>query len=138
MHRDSLSSPIGNSEKCTAGVGYCLLWLQVHVVMLGQLAEQALDDVCRHMSSVSMVVSFAAGRGPAMLVLSPTRELAQQIANVMEDSGSKCGLSTLCVYGGVPKPPQVSLMTLRPDERATIMLPYSGRWRLALMNELQA
>ena len=42
-----------------------------------------------------------------MLILSPTRELAQQIAAVMEESGSASGLKTLCAYGGVPKPPQV-------------------------------
>ena len=39
-------------------------------------------------------------------MLSPTRELAQQIAAVMEEAGEKVGIKTLCVYGGVPKPPQ--------------------------------
>ena len=42
-----------------------------------------------------------------MLILSPTRELAIQIAAVMEESGASSGLKTLCAYGGVPKPPQV-------------------------------
>ncbi|KAL3134722.1 hypothetical protein ABBQ32_007725 [Trebouxia sp. C0010 RCD-2024] len=49
----------------------------------------------------------AASRGPYVLILSPTRELALQIAAVMEESGSSSGLKTLCAYGGVPKPPQV-------------------------------
>ena len=39
-------------------------------------------------------------------MLSPTRELAQQIASVMEEAGAKCGITALCVYGGVPKVPQ--------------------------------
>ena len=41
-----------------------------------------------------------------MLVLAPTRELAQQIAAVLEEAGSRAGLRTLCAYGGVPKNPQ--------------------------------
>ena len=48
-----------------------------------------------------------AGNSPSVLILSPTRELALQTAGVMEEAGSRCGLKTLCVYGGVPKPPQV-------------------------------
>lgn len=37
------------------------------------------------------------GRGPTMLVLSPTRELARQIARVCEDLGQ--GLQSICIYG---------------------------------------
>ena len=43
-------------------------------------------------------------------MLSPTRELAQQIAAVMEDAGKQCGITTLCVYGGVPKLPQAKAL----------------------------
>ncbi len=50
-----------------------------------------------------------ADKGPYALMLSPTRELAQQIAAVMEEAGASSGLKTLCAYGGVPKPPQVWL-----------------------------
>lgn len=46
-----------------------------------------------------------------MLILAPTRELAMQIAGVLEAAGKPLGLSTLCAYGGVPKPPQASCMT---------------------------
>lgn len=53
-----------------------------------------------------LTVSFA-GKGPYALMLSPTRELALQIAAVMEEAGASSGLKTLCAYGGVPKPPQV-------------------------------
>ncbi|GFR43801.1 hypothetical protein Agub_g4925 [Astrephomene gubernaculifera] len=49
-----------------------------------------------------------AGKGPFALVMAPTRELALQINEVLEEAGSKCGVHTVCVYGGVPKPPQIS------------------------------
>ena len=54
-----------------------------------------------------------------MLILSPTRELAQQTAAVMAEASSQCGLRALCVYGGVPKPPQVGTRALlRPARRS--------------------
>jgi ATP-dependent RNA helicase DBP3 len=40
---------------------------------------------------------------PRMLVLAPTRELAMQSHTVMEEFGSLVNLSSLVVYGGVPK-----------------------------------
>jgi hypothetical protein len=43
-----------------------------------------------------------------VLILAPTRELAMQIAGVLEAAGAPLGLATLCAYGGVPKPPQAS------------------------------
>ncbi|CAG9467157.1 unnamed protein product [Pedinophyceae sp. YPF-701] len=46
------------------------------------------------------------GKRPASLTLSPTRELAMQIAEVLDGAGRPCGMSVLCVYGGVPKVPQ--------------------------------
>ena len=51
---------------------------------------------------------LCAGKGPFALVLAPTRELAIQIAAVLEEAGATAGLKTLCAYGGVPKPPQVT------------------------------
>ena len=51
-----------------------------------------------------------AGKGPAALVLAPTRELAQQIAAVFEEAGGRAGLRALCAYGGVPKPPQAAAL----------------------------
>ena len=50
------------------------------------------------------------GKGPAALMLAPTRELAAQIAAVLEEAGAKVGLKTLCVYGGVPKGPQAQAL----------------------------
>lgn len=48
------------------------------------------------------------GRGPTLLILSPTRELARQIARVCEQLGQ--GLESICIYGGVPYDRQESAM----------------------------
>ncbi len=45
-----------------------------------------------------------------MLILSPTRELAMQIAAVMTDAGAAAGLATVCAYGGVPKHTQATAL----------------------------
>lgn len=42
-----------------------------------------------------------------VLVLAPTRELANQIQVVAEQYGSVCAIKNTCVYGGVPKGPQI-------------------------------
>jgi len=41
--------------------------------------------------------------GPTMLVLAPTRELAMQSQEVLENAGKVCGIRSVCCYGGVPK-----------------------------------
>jgi len=46
-------------------------------------------------------------RGPAMLVLSPTRELCQQIYDESTRFGSPAQINTAVVFGGSPKQPQV-------------------------------
>jgi len=43
------------------------------------------------------------GKNPKVLVLSPTRELAMQIAEVLTEAGEPEGITILCCYGGVPK-----------------------------------
>ncbi|XP_061343040.1 DEAD-box ATP-dependent RNA helicase 5 [Gastrolobium bilobum] len=48
------------------------------------------------------------GRNPLCLMLSPTRELAQQISDVMCDAGRSCGVESICLYGGTSKGPQIS------------------------------
>ncbi|GLC47500.1 hypothetical protein PLESTB_000847600 [Pleodorina starrii] len=50
------------------------------------------------------------GKGPFAIVMAPTRELALQINQVLEDAGSQCNMRTVCVYGGVPKGPQVGAL----------------------------
>lgn len=46
----------------------------------------------------------------AMLVLTPTRELAVQVHSVLETYGNPLGLSTVCVYGGVGMFPQTQAL----------------------------
>lgn len=43
------------------------------------------------------------GDGPIVLVLAPTRELAQQIQKVTLEFGTKCRVNNACVFGGAPK-----------------------------------
>mmetsp|Transcript_21877 Transcript_21877/g.45681 ORF Transcript_21877/g.45681 Transcript_21877/m.45681 type:complete len:585 (-) Transcript_21877:21-1775(-) len=45
-----------------------------------------------------------------MLVLAPTRELAQQSYEVLDDFGSAVGATSLVVFGGVPKHEQVRVL----------------------------
>ncbi len=48
--------------------------------------------------------------GPRALVLSPTRELASQIADSFRVYGKQTGLTVATMYGGVPFRPQVNAM----------------------------
>lgn len=47
---------------------------------------------------------------PICLVLSPTRELAQQISDVLVEAGHPCGVRTACLYGGTSKKPQIAAL----------------------------
>uniref|UniRef100_A0A0D9WXV3 RNA helicase n=1 Tax=Leersia perrieri TaxID=77586 RepID=A0A0D9WXV3_9ORYZ len=49
-------------------------------------------------------------RVPRVLVLSPTRELAQQIADVLCEAGAPCGTKSVCLYGGTSKGPQIAAL----------------------------
>ncbi|CAH9137721.1 unnamed protein product [Cuscuta epithymum] len=49
-------------------------------------------------------------KNPLCLVLSPTRELAQQISDVLCDAGKPTGTESVCVYGGTSKGPQISAL----------------------------
>ncbi|EQC34942.1 hypothetical protein SDRG_07740 [Saprolegnia diclina VS20] len=42
-------------------------------------------------------------KGPIMLVVAPTRELAVQCADVIAVAGKSVNINSLCLYGGVPK-----------------------------------
>lgn len=46
------------------------------------------------------------GDGPIVLILAPTRELAQQIQSVAKDFGSTSCIRNTCIFGGSPKGPQ--------------------------------
>lgn len=47
------------------------------------------------------------GDGPIVLVLAPTRELAQQIQVQSVKFGESCKLRTACLFGGAPKGRQI-------------------------------
>ncbi|XP_050380101.1 DEAD-box ATP-dependent RNA helicase 20 isoform X1 [Argentina anserina] len=47
------------------------------------------------------------GDGPIVLVLAPTRELAIQIQDQSTKFGASSKLKSTCIYGGVPKGPQI-------------------------------
>lgn len=47
------------------------------------------------------------GDGPIVLILAPTRELAQQIQQVCHEYGATARVNNTCIFGGAPKGPQV-------------------------------
>ena len=50
------------------------------------------------------------GRGIQALILTPTRELCVQVAEVLHDFGKPLGLKTAAVYGGVSYSPQIDAL----------------------------
>lgn len=50
------------------------------------------------------------GDGPIVLILAPTRELAQQIQQVCHEFGANARVNNTCIFGGAPKGPQVSAL----------------------------
>jgi ATP-dependent RNA helicase DDX5/DBP2 len=48
------------------------------------------------------------GQGPAVLVMLPTRELAQQVEEVAKEYCKAMGLSVVCLFGGASKGPQAN------------------------------
>ncbi len=46
------------------------------------------------------------GDGPIVLILAPTRELAQQIEEQSGKFGNACKLTSACIFGGVDRGPQ--------------------------------
>lgn len=64
------------------------------------------------------------GRGPRVLVLTPTRELAQQVTTAAQKYGSQIkGLNTISILGGMPFPTQNRMLS-RPYD---IMVATPGR-----------
>ena len=50
------------------------------------------------------------GDGPIALILCPTRELSQQVAQVAEEFSESSGVRVSCIYGGAPKGPQLQAL----------------------------
>jgi len=63
------------------------------------------------------------GDGPIVLVVVPTRELAQQVSEVATEFGLPCKIRNCCVYGGAPKGPQLRDL----DRGAEICIATPGR-----------
>jgi hypothetical protein len=59
------------------------------------------------LNTYNFVVVEAPGDGPIVLVLAPTRELAVQIQQEATKFGASSKIKSTCIYGGVPKGPQV-------------------------------
>ncbi|XP_066316953.1 DEAD-box ATP-dependent RNA helicase 20-like isoform X2 [Miscanthus floridulus] len=71
---------------------------------------------------------LAPGDGPIVLVLAPTRELAVQIQQEATKFGASSKIKSTCIYGGVPKGPQVrdlQKVQIRPDRQT---LYWSATW----------
>jgi len=62
---------------------------------------------------------FPGRNGPLVLILSPTRELAMQTAQVATDAGSAVGVFNEVVFGGVSIDPQIRAIKLRNPEIIT-------------------
>jgi len=58
----------------------------------------------------AMSKSTPNSKAPRMLVLAPTRELAMQSHAVLEEFGAVVNLKSVVLYGGVPKPAQMSVL----------------------------
>ncbi|XP_041987351.1 ATP-dependent RNA helicase p62-like [Aricia agestis] len=63
------------------------------------------------------------GRGPRVLILAPTRELARQIEEVAKDFEKKMSVRCLCIYGGVSRTPQAEKLQAGVD----ILIATPGR-----------
>jgi len=61
-------------------------------------------------------------KGVKAVIVSPTRELAVQIHDQLVTLAGPAGLGVVCVYGGVPKPPQVQAL-----RTASIVVATPGR-----------
>lgn len=58
---------------------------------------------------------LAHGRHPSVIVLAPTRELANQVHGDFSKYAAVLGLSTVCVYGGAPMGPQEAALRRGQD-----------------------
>ncbi|KAF3010974.1 RNA-dependent ATPase [Curvularia kusanoi] len=61
-------------------------------------------------------------KGVKAVIVSPTRELAVQIHDQLVTLAGPAGLGVVCVYGGVPKPPQIEAL-----RTASIVVATPGR-----------
>jgi len=69
----------------------------------GKTLAFALPGLARIVRNSSTAKLAKQAQSPLILVVAPTRELAQQCAAVFAQAASSAGLLCCCVYGGVPK-----------------------------------
>jgi len=60
-----------------------------------------------------------------VLVLSPTRELAMQVAKVLDSAAARCGMRCVCIFGGVDRHEQKALLRKKPC--ASVLVATPGR-----------
>jgi superfamily II DNA/RNA helicase len=60
-------------------------------------------------------------KGPILLIISPTRELAMQSQVVLEEASDAVKIQSVCVYGGVAKGPQIG--ALRKGAEVVVATP---------------
>ena len=75
---------------------------------LTRLVARSAAISCNTKKGVNKRLSVVSS--PRMLVLAPTRELAMQSDEVLQEFGAVVGLKSLVVYGGVPKYQQISAL----------------------------
>ena len=76
---------------------------------------------CLHLYLTQLKKTFNPAHGPMMLVLAPTRELAQQISEETAKFGRATRVRSVCCYGGAPKYPQIQ--TLKRGVEIVIATP---------------
>ena len=84
----------GRDRRAPAGTGKTLAFGLPLVERLAELKKQGKYDARKR------------GRGPAILVLAPTRELAKQVEAELKLLAETHGFSTICFHGGVSYGPQ--------------------------------
>ena len=71
--------------------------------MLPAIVHVNAQDVLQVSPQTHLIPIYQRGDGPIVLVLAPTRELVMQIEQQAKKFASACKISSLAVYGGVPR-----------------------------------
>ena len=72
-----------------------------------------------------------------MLIVAPTRELAQQSQDVLEEAGKSCGIRSVSVYGGVSKDWQRKALNAKGTSPYEIVVATPGKNLLYIAKTLQ-
>ncbi|KAI8000529.1 DEAD-box ATP-dependent RNA helicase 20 [Camellia lanceoleosa] len=77
------------------------------MTLKGRDLGKTLANLLPAIVHVNVQPILAPGDGPIVLILAPTRELAVQIQQEATKFGASSRIKNTCIYGGVPKGPQV-------------------------------